>query len=74
VVLLDVQLPDEDGFAVAEALAAHPAAPAVVLVSSRSRSDYGNRVAETVARGFIAKDELSGTALRLVLDREQQAS
>ena len=45
VVLLDVQLPGDDGFAVAETLAADPAAPAVVLVSSRSRSDYGRRVA-----------------------------
>ena len=41
VVLLDVQLPGDDGFAVAETLAADPAAPAVVLVSSRSRGDYG---------------------------------
>jgi len=68
VVLLDVQLPGTDGFAVAEALAARPPAPAVVLVSSRSRSDYGNRVAGNVARGFIPKDELSGAALRLLLD------
>ena len=37
VVLLDVQLPGIDGFAVAERLAAEPAAPAVVLVSSRGR-------------------------------------
>jgi len=73
VVLLDVQLPGADGFAVAEELAAHPPAPAVVLVSSRSRSDYGNRVAENVARGFIAKDELSGAALRLVLGGETRA-
>jgi DNA-binding NarL/FixJ family response regulator len=36
VVLLDVQLPDEDGFAVAGTLAARRPAPAVVLVSSRS--------------------------------------
>jgi DNA-binding NarL/FixJ family response regulator len=67
VVLLDVQLPGDDGFAVAETLVAHPPAPAVVLVSSRARSDYGPRAARTVARGFIAKAELSGDALRRIL-------
>ena len=70
VVLLDVQLPGDDGFAVAETLAADPVAPAVVLVSSRSRSDYGIRPQQQVARGFIDKAELSGAALRLVLGEE----
>jgi DNA-binding NarL/FixJ family response regulator len=74
VVLLDVQLPGEDGFAVAGMLAAHPLAPAVVLVSSRSQGDYGCRVTASTARGFIAKAELSGAALRLVLGEEQRAS
>ncbi len=74
VVLLDVQLSGDDGFAVAETLAADPAAPAVVLVSSRSRADYGHRVTASAARGFIAKAELSGAALRLVLGEETRAS
>jgi DNA-binding NarL/FixJ family response regulator len=67
VVLLDVQLPGLDGFGVAEALAGSPQAPAVVLVSSRSCDDYGRRVRDSTARGFIAKAELSGESLRLVL-------
>ena len=74
VVLLDVQLPGDDGFAVAETLAADPAAPAVVLVSSRSQGDYGHRVTASAARGFIAKAELSGAALRLVLEEESPGS
>ena len=74
VVLLDVQLPGVDGFGVAEALAGQPAPPVVVLVSSRSRTDYGHRVAASVARGFIAKAELSGDALRSVLGEEERAS
>jgi DNA-binding NarL/FixJ family response regulator len=74
VVLLDVQLPGADGFGVAEALSAHSPAPVVVLVSSRSRSDYGRRVADSAARGFIAKAELSGDTLRLVLAGVQRAS
>jgi DNA-binding NarL/FixJ family response regulator len=67
VVLLDVQLPDLDGFRVAQVLAGDGPGPAVVLVSSRSRTDYGTRVADSAARGFIAKAELSGDALRRVL-------
>jgi DNA-binding NarL/FixJ family response regulator len=66
-VLLDVQLPDIDGFAVAAALAGQVNPPAVVLVSSRSRADYGSRIEDCGARGFIAKSELSGHAVRRLL-------
>ena len=72
VVLLDVQLPDADGFAVAAALSGGPRAPAVVLVSSRSRTDYGSRVTDSAARGFIAKDELSGPMLARVLSNGER--
>jgi DNA-binding NarL/FixJ family response regulator len=63
VVLLDVQLPDVSGFCVAEQLAARPDPPAVVLISSREAAAYGARIAAAPARGFIAKRELSGSAL-----------
>ena len=63
VVLLDVQLPDRDGFAVARQLAAQPRAPRVVLISSRRLEDYGSRLRETVAAGFIYKPELSRARL-----------
>ncbi len=66
-VLLDVHLPDIDGFAVAAVLTALVDAPAVVLVSSRSRADYGSRIEGCGARGFIAKSELSGYAVRRLL-------
>jgi DNA-binding NarL/FixJ family response regulator len=67
VVLLDVQLPDRDGFAVAEALAEEERAPIVVLVSSRALLDYGHRVDASTARGFIAKADLSGETLLQVI-------
>ena len=63
IVLLDVQLPDLDGLAVAERLAAAPSAPAVVLTSSRDAAAYGPRLAESPARGFIPKSRLSGAVL-----------
>jgi DNA-binding NarL/FixJ family response regulator len=67
VVLLDVQLPDMDGFAVAATLGANGYMPTVVLTSSRDAADFGSLVADCGARGFIPKAELSGTALHAVL-------
>ena len=62
-VLLDIQLPDIDGFAVCEALARDGDAPVVVLTSSRDASSYRRRLGESSARGFIPKAELSGAGL-----------
>jgi DNA-binding NarL/FixJ family response regulator len=62
-VLLDVMLPDTDGFAVAERLARNGDEPVVVLTSSREAADFGQRLKRTSARGFIHKDELSATTL-----------
>jgi DNA-binding NarL/FixJ family response regulator len=63
VVLLDVALPDMDGFAVCKALLEDGRGPAVVLTSSRDVSAYRRRLEQSRARGFIAKSELSGPAL-----------
>ena len=62
-VLLDVALPDMDGFAVCDALLEDGPGPAVVLTSSRDVSSYRRRLKRSRARGFIPKSELSGPAL-----------
>jgi DNA-binding NarL/FixJ family response regulator len=67
VVLLDVQLPGRDGFAVAELIAAGPHAPHVVLISSRDNVARDPRLRSTPARGFIPKSRLSGEALTSLL-------
>jgi CheY-like chemotaxis protein len=71
-VLLDIGLPDFDGFEVARRLAALAgAAPVVVLTSTREARDYGGRIAASPAAGFLPKDQLSGAALRQFLTRDR---
>jgi DNA-binding NarL/FixJ family response regulator len=67
-VLLDVQLPDGDGIALASELSANGNAPVIVLCSSRSADELGARVSECGARGFRTKDELSATAIKELLE------
>jgi two-component system response regulator DegU len=62
-VLLDVMLPDAMGFDVVGLLRSLGSF-AIVLTSSRDRSDYGSRIEASGADGFIPKDELSGAGLR----------
>lgn len=67
-VLLDIQLPDIDGFEVAERLLAVDPRLPIVLVSSRDRSSYGQQIEKSGACGFIAKADLSSAALEGLLE------
>ena len=67
VMLLDVQLPDTDGFEVARRLRAERSDVAIVLTSTRDALDYGSRLESCGARGFLSKDALSPEALAAVL-------
>ena len=66
-VLLDVQLPDLNGFDVAARLAELDLPCAVVLTSSRNAAEYGPLVTENAVRGFVPKSELSGAVLTALL-------
>ena len=63
IVLLDIHLPDEDGFAVSRVLAALPDPPSVILISSRPLSDLRQRISDSPVVGFLSKDELTGRAV-----------
>lgn len=65
-VLLDVALPDTNGFDVAERLAGGPSK--VILTSSREQRDLGRRVRSSGALGFVPKDRLTGRALADLLE------
>lgn len=65
-VLLDVLLPELDGFAVARQLATQAEPPLVVLTSSRDRLELGTRLADAPAVAFLQKDELSAERLAAI--------
>ena len=66
-VILDVRLPDTDGFEVSRRLGALEPPPVVVLTSSDARAEIDPLVARSGARGFLPKESLSGATLRAML-------
>ena len=68
-VLLDIGLPDIEGFDVARTLAVTGPPPWVVLTSSRDARAYGRRLTNGDALGFIPKEQISGAAIRALVAR-----
>jgi DNA-binding NarL/FixJ family response regulator len=70
VVLLDIDLGGESGFAVAERLDGRPTTPgtAVILISTHSEEDYRELILASPAIGFVPKQELSAGAIRELLE------
>jgi DNA-binding NarL/FixJ family response regulator len=67
-VLLDVRLPDLDGFAVTRQLLARDPKVVIILVSSRERAEYGSLIEESGARGFVSKGDLSGDVIERLIE------
>ena len=67
VVLLDVNLPDLDGFDVASGICLDHGAPKVVMTSSRDPREFGPLVGRSGAKGFVPKGELSAARICALL-------
>ena len=68
IALVDVQLPDTDGFALAAALTAEDDRLAVVLISTLDRRDLAQLIASSPARGFVEKERLSAAAVAALIN------
>ena len=68
-VLLDIGLPDLEGFEVARTLAVDGQPPWVVLTSSRDARAYGRRLTNGHSLGFVPKERISGAAIRALVAR-----
>jgi DNA-binding NarL/FixJ family response regulator len=67
IVLLDINLPDLDGFDVASRICLDQTAPKVVLTSSRDPREFGPLVGRSGAQGFVPKGELSAERICALL-------
>ena len=68
VALVDVGLPDGDGFALAERLAALPWRVRVVLISTDADCAAARSAEQVGARGLLPKEQLSSQELRRLLE------
>jgi DNA-binding NarL/FixJ family response regulator len=68
IALVDIYLPDSDGFELSERLADLATPPMVVLISSREQEEFEPLVERSFARGFVPKHELSRDALEELLE------
>jgi DNA-binding NarL/FixJ family response regulator len=67
VVLIDIRLGEESGLDLARWLARDEQSAALIMISTHSREDYADLIAESPALGFLPKVELSAAAIRHLL-------
>jgi CheY-like chemotaxis protein len=63
VALVDVHLPDLDGFAVASGLRSGGMTGVILLTSTHAVADYAERVSASAANGFVDKADLSAEVI-----------
>ena len=69
-ILVDIMLAEESGFECARDLIEHDGdgGPVVILISTHAEADFADLIAESPARGFLPKSELSADAIRRILN------
>lgn len=67
IVLLDIHLPDKDGFEVAVELREAGATGAILLISTHGAADVADRLRGSAADGFIDKADLSARTIAATL-------
>jgi DNA-binding NarL/FixJ family response regulator len=67
VVLLDIGLEEVDGLTLVDELMDRDGRPIVVLTSSRPVDSFGALVTASRAAGFVAKEDISGPAIRALV-------
>jgi DNA-binding NarL/FixJ family response regulator len=72
--LVDVELGEEDGFALAGELHARHPATRVVLISTYDRDEIQDLIAASSAVGFLTKSRLSGDAVRALFNGDQRSA
>jgi DNA-binding NarL/FixJ family response regulator len=70
--LVDVELGEEDGVALAGELRSRAPATRVVLVSTYGRDEMQDLISTSPAVGFLPKSRLSGDAIRALLGGDQR--
>jgi two-component system nitrate/nitrite response regulator NarL len=74
VALVDVELGDEDGIALAGELCSRFPATQIILISSYDRDEMQDLIAASSAVGFLPKSRLSGEAVRSLLNGDQRSA
>lgn len=67
VVLIDIRLGEESGFDGARLLARDGQPAALIMISTYAEEDYADLIADSPAKGFLPKAELSAAAIRRIL-------
>ena len=67
VILVDIDLGNESGFAVARQLAAADGARRLILISTHAEDEFAELIEASPAIGFLPKSELSAEAIATLL-------